>query len=113
MTLVGEHSVTIYAKVDTRDAAGGRDYSSVAASSGTTLPCTVHPASTQERVDHLQRGYQVSYKLYFKQDPSSGHGDKIAYGDATLFQVGKTIHRDESEALEFWKVYASEVEQRQ
>jgi hypothetical protein len=111
MGMLDVHTVSHYARSGTTQAAGNVKYSD--ASTGTSLTCTVRPIKARERLELLQYGGEVDYKIFFESDPGSYNGDVFIKDSIRMYQVGDTMHFDESTRLEYWMIYARAPQFRQ
>lgn len=107
-SLTAQHSVTIHRETETRGVAGSAGFTWPKESSTT---CRIQPASAMERQLALQRGTEVTHRIYFSSDPGLEEGDQIQYEGRKFDVESNPTNTDELNRL--WVVMARESDQRQ
>ena len=97
------HLATAKQRTRTKDSIGGTkdSYSTVLF---TNKACWRQPVSDRESVDYLQRGQDVSHKIYFAEDPGVDERCVLVIGGET-HSVRSVSHQDASVGLGvLWRV---------
>jgi hypothetical protein len=102
------HSITIHARTDARDTAGGQAAaSSLFDQTGTSARCFLQPASSSDVVLMMQQGYSITHVLFFASAPGISSGDGIKEGGKFMIARGKAVNVANVDKL--WKLFAEET----
>ena len=107
-SLTSVHSVDVYREAETRGAAGSAAYTYTKIK---TLRCRVQPLSSAERQLALQRGSELTHKLFSTTDPGVEEGDELRFGSRKFDVPSRATNTDELDRL--WVLMVNELDQGQ